>query len=132
MAGILAAHYARFSPAETAIGFVSLLAIGIAARFLAPRCAWIGWIGCVLFAGIGFAEWHRPAPPPELEAQAGESLLVSGCVVEPLAVRDGRGRFTVEIEQGARAAVTFRPDGTPPSLPYGSVVEFTARVRAPR
>ena len=55
-------------------------------------------------------------------------------MVEPLSIQDGRGRFTVEIEPNSRTAVTFRitPGQPPPSVPYGSIVEFPARVRTPR
>ena len=69
-----------------------------------------------------------------IDSESGETLLVSGCVVEPLTIQDGRGKFVVEIEANARAAVSFRlsPGEPRASIPYGSLVEFPARVRLPR
>jgi competence protein ComEC len=133
-AGIVAARYARFDTPEWVAAF-SLFAFAVLVwSSRAPRCSWIAYAGCAFALGIATAEFHRRPTAPAIDAESGETLLVSGCVVEPLSVQDGRGRFTVEIEPNARAAVSFRiPPGEPaPSIPYGSIVEFPARVRTPR
>ena len=80
------------------------------------------------------AEFHRPARTPVIDADPGELLMVSGCVVEPLSVRDDRGRFVLQIEPGARATITVRidPERPFPVVQYGSVIEFEGRVRTPR
>jgi competence protein ComEC len=132
--GILAAHYARFDTSELALGLALFAAAGVFARLTVRRCGWLAWTGCIFIAGAALAEYQRPGPPPVMDADSGEVLLVSGCVVEPLSIRDDRGRFTLEVESGARAAASFtiRPGEPLPSLPYGSLVEFPARVRKPR
>lgn len=133
-AGILAARYARFAQAELIAAFLLLSLAAIASRRLAPRCAWIAFACCMWVGGAAVAEYHRPPPAPVMDAEPGELLLVSGCVVEPLSKRDGRGRFAMEIEPGARANVSFRiyPEAPAPDIRYGSLVEFPARVRPPR
>jgi competence protein ComEC len=133
-AGIVAARYARFDTPEWIAAFSLFAFAVIVCRLRAPRCAWIAYAGCAVALGIATAEFHRRPPAPAVDAESGETLLVSGCVVEPLSVQDGRGRFTIEIEPNARAAVTFRitPGEPPPSVLYGSMVEFPARVRTPR
>jgi competence protein ComEC len=100
----------------------------------APRCSWIAYSCCAFIIGIATAEFHRRPSAPVVAAESGETLLVSGCVVEPLSLQDERGRFTIEIEPNARASVSFRiaPDEPKPSIPYGLIVEFPARVRTPR
>ena len=69
-----------------------------------------------------------------MASEAGELLMVSGCVVDPLSFLEDRGRFTVEIEPGARASVSLRADADKPRpvVPFGTMVEFPARVRKPR
>ena len=132
MAGILAAHYAHFSPRELAATLGLFLAVAVVAHVWAPGCRWLAWACCVCVSGAAVAEWNRRGPDPVIDAEPGESLIVSGCVVDPLSVKDGRGRFVVEIADGARASVTLRADGKTPSLPYGTAVEFPARVRSPK
>ena len=132
--GILASHYARFDWTEWPV-LLSLGAIlALVGRRAAPRLEWLAWACCACAAGIAVAEAHRPGRPPRIDAPAGELLVVGGCVVEPLSIRDGRGRFTIEIEPGARAAVSARIDpGDPiPNVRYGTKVEFEGRVRSPR
>lgn len=119
---------------ELALGFVLFLAAGAVSRLATPKFAWIAWICCIAVVGSATAEWRRPKAAPEMVADSGEVLLVSGCVVEPLSVEFDRGRFAIEIESGARASVTMRIEpGSPyPEVPFGRIVEFPARVRKPR
>ncbi len=133
-AGILAAHYARFEWAELALTFVLFVLAALVARLRSPRVEWIAWACCACVTGAAVAEFQRPSRTPVIDADAGELLLVSGCVVEPLSVRDDRGRFILQIEPGARAAVTVRidPERPLPLVRYGSVIEFEGRVRTPR
>ena len=74
---------------------------------------------------------HRPAPPPELDAEG--PVILSGCVVEPPVVAGERERFLLELDPGARAQVTVyvREGEEPPRLNYGQRVEFDAKVRRP-
>ncbi|HYP06925.1 MAG TPA: ComEC/Rec2 family competence protein [Bryobacteraceae bacterium] len=133
MAGILVAHYARFTLLELAIPVGLLLGIVVSAHIWAPRCVLAAWTACMFAAGAAVAEYKRPGPAPVVvDAEPGEALLVAGCVVEPLSVRDGRGRFVVEVADGARASISLRAEGETQPLPYGTRVEFPARVRSPR
>ena len=77
---------------------------------------------------------HAPGRAPEIDAGFQETVLLSGCVVEPPAFYAGRDQFTVELARNARARVTLTvPDGAkPPDLRYGQKVEFQARVRRVR
>ena len=108
------------------------LAVSLIAHLAASRFRWLAWAGCMCVLGAAVAEWKRPGPAPLLDADPGEALVVSGCVVEPLSIRDGRGRFALEIADGARTTVSFRADDQAPLLPYGTIVEFPARVRVPK
>jgi competence protein ComEC len=132
--GVFAAHYARFEVTEVAPSFCAAFTVTLAARRFAPRLEHMAALTTVGIAGIAMAEYHRPGPAPRVEAEQGESLLVTGCVVEPMVVRDGRGRFVVEVAEHARATASMRidPETSPPTLSYGTRVEFAARIRAPR
>lgn len=83
------------------------------------------------FAGAWTAVVHRPGPPPRLNAESGETLVLSGCVVEPPSMSDDREQFLLELAPGARARVSVRGEGLP-ELRYGQQVEMTAKVRYPR
>lgn len=133
-AGIFASHYARFDWLELALGFGLFLACALACRYASKRMEWLAWGCCLCAAGAAAAEYHRPPPPPIVDADAGELLVIGGCVVESLSVRDGLGRFLLELEPGARAAVSVRagPEDDTPNLRYGTRVEFEGRFRRPR
>lgn len=77
------------------------------------------------------SEYHRPGPPPELDAEPGETLLLSGCIVEPVVPGDGLLRFVAELAPGARVRISLAAEKLP-SLAYGQMVEVQARVRKPR
>ena len=105
-----------------------LLAV-VSTRFLRRICLALA----LLFAGALAEAWHRPGPRPEIDAGPRETVLLSGCVVEPSVLAPAREQFTLELERGARARVTLGiDDGSPPQrLAYGQRVEIEARVRAP-
>ena len=95
------------------------------------------WASGLLFgvaAGIALEKWRRPPPPPELDAPAGEIVLLEGCVVEPPVHSEGRERFLLELGEDARVRVNlYTKEGEPsPDLRYGQRVEIEARVRKPR
>jgi competence protein ComEC len=77
--------------------------------------------------------WHRPGPPPEIDAGSKEAVILAGCVVEPAVFSPGREQFTLELAPGARAKVTRTLDDAaePPQLAYGRLVEIEGRVRSP-
>ncbi len=84
-----------------------------------------------LFCGALLALLHRPGRPPEIDAGAHETVLLSGCVVSPSAFSEGRDHFVIELAQRARARVSLslRDHEIPPDLRYGQIVELEARVR---
>ena len=77
--------------------------------------------------------WHRPGPPPEIDAGSRETVILAGCVVEPTVLSADREQFTLELDPGARARVSLALiDGDQPQrLDYGQRVEIEARVRRP-
>ena len=134
-AGILAASLAPFTAPELLFRIAACLALGALAywrnaRALAAACALAG----LVFAGALSAVAHQPGPPPAIDATARDTVILSGCVVEPPAVSEARERFLLELEPHARAQVTLftRPEESLPALRYGESVELDAHVRAPR
>src|SRR5207302_5562629 len=112
-----------------------LLVLGTAATWrgslrLAAACCLLG----LAFAGALIAFVHAPRPPPEIEAEAREIVILAGCVVEPPAVSGERERFIMELDRDARAQVTLftKPGETLPTLRYGQNIEVDARIRKPR
>ncbi|MBZ5605281.1 MAG: ComEC/Rec2 family competence protein [Acidobacteriia bacterium] len=90
------------------------------------------WLAC-LFLGAAAEAWHRPGPPPTIDAGPRETMILEGCVVEPTVLSSDRERFTLELAPHARARVNLAlGDGdTPQRLDYGQHVEIDARLRAP-
>ncbi len=105
---------------------ITLLASRYSRRMVLP-CS----LAAVMFLGALIEVLHRPGRPPEIDASARETMLLSGCVVSPPAFYDGRDQFVVELAPGARARVTWtvRDGERPLDLRYGQLVEFEARVR---
>jgi competence protein ComEC len=106
-----------------------LLALMARHRVLKRVCVGLAFV----FAGAFTEAWHRPAPPPEIDASSRETVEMEGCVVEPSALSQNREQFTLELEPGARARVTMtlRDGQDPQRLDYGRSVEIEARVRRP-
>jgi competence protein ComEC len=133
--GILAARLLPFGQGELLIAIAALLALGALAlwhrsRWLAALCGAVG----LVFGGALTELEHAPGPPPQIDAEARETVVLAGCVVEPPAVSGERERFVLELEPGARALVTLytKPDETLPALRYGERIEMDAKVRKPR
>jgi competence protein ComEC len=133
-AGILASRWVRFGTGELLIALPLLLALTLLGLRHSRRVATAGCLTTVLLVGVLAAELHRPGRTPEIDAGPRETLLLSGCVVEPPAFYEGRDQFTVELAPGARARVTLtvKDGANPPELRYGQKVEFEARVRPVR
>lgn len=129
--GIIVSRGAGLGPVEVLAGIAVCLAITL---LIYGRSRLIGYFGClVTLVWCGAAlEWlHRPGRPPEIDASARETVILSGCIVSPPAFYEGRDQFVVELAKKARARVslTVRDGETPPDLRYGQLVEFEARVR---
>jgi competence protein ComEC len=134
-AGIAAGRLVDFGSRELIVILSAFLALaGVAGLARAHRLACVCGLLAVLATGALLELAHRPGPPPEIETQPREILVLSGCVVEPPAFLENREQFILEFEPGARARVNLypRPGELPPALRYGQKVELEARVRRPR
>ena len=88
----------------------------------------------LVMLGIFAEAWHRPGPPPEIDAGSREIFLIDGCVVEPTVFSENREQFTLELDRDARARVSLnlRDGDLPQRLDYGRRVEIEGRIRRPR
>ena len=134
-AGILAARFVPFRQSEllaaaAAFFLLGLLALARKSRALAGVCCLLA----LFSSGTLIALLHQPGPPPEIDAEAREIVILGGCVVEPPAISGERERFLLELEPHTRAQVTlYTKDGAPlPALRYGQNIELDARIRKPR
>ena len=132
--GVLTARFVDFelrdlAPPLAALVTLSLIASWKKAHVAAPASA----LAATVFAGCLAAVLHRPGPPPELNAESGEAVILEGCVVEPSALSVDREHFILELAPRARARVSlYWKDGErPPALAYGRRVELDAKVRRP-
>jgi competence protein ComEC len=133
-AGILLGRLFGFQMVESAWPVGIFLALAAVARW--GRSRWLTRISValvLLFAGVFAEAWHRPGPPPEIDAGSRETVLLEGCVVEPAVFSVDRSQFTLEIDRGARARVILAllEEDTPQKLDYGQRVEIEARIRRP-
>jgi competence protein ComEC len=132
MAGIALANFVRFNLREIAAATAVFLCLFLIAR--ARRAKWLYFptlAGMFIGAGIAIALLHNPGPPPELDAESGEVVLLSGCVVQPAIFARERERFLLELGPSAIASVTAGEDQVAASLTYGTRVEIEAKVRTP-
>lgn len=134
-AGILAYSLAPIPQSELLLAIGGFLLLGSLSlyrrsRILAGACCLLG----LFFAGELVALVHRPGPPPELDVEDREIVILGGCVVEPPAISGERERFLLELAPQARAQVTlYTKEGESlPPLRYGQNIEVDARVRKPR
>jgi len=131
--GIVVSKLMPFTPAEAAVCAGVFAAAAAMGCFM--RRTWLIHFGTSLaMASFGLLNTAlRPAPAaPTIDLGAGR---ITGCVVEPAVVRNGRLQFTLEIRPGAnvRVSVPAGKDGTlPPPVPFGRSVTVDARLRAVR
>ena len=132
--GILIAHNVRFERGEILIAVSLLLLLWLLAKRFAPRIAATVSLITLVSSGMLLDVMHRPGPAPTLDATSRETVLFSGCVVEPPVFDESRDQFTVELAPGARARVSIplRDGETPPDLEYGRRVELEGRLRPVR
>ena len=130
-AGILAAHTLDFSTKESALALLPFIIFAVIAQspLLRKTCAFLA----IFFAGALTECYHRPGPTPAIDAGSREIMILEGCVVEPTVFSQNREQFTLELDPGARARVSFNldDDAAPQRLDYGTRVEIEARIRPP-
>ncbi len=134
-AGIVLSQFVPFSARESLGAGAAFTALAIVAqvrnaRRLAAICTGVA----LLAAGAWIDVIHRPGRAPELDAGPQETVILSGCVVQPSAFTEDRERFTLELEPGARANVSLalRDGESAPRLEYGQRIEVDAKVRKTR
>jgi competence protein ComEC len=133
-AGIILARFVRFEIGELLI----VLTLLVVLTLLAAKRTHSFFLTCclvtMLASGALLEALHAPGKPPEIDASSRETVLVSGCVVEPSAFNDGRDQFILELAPRARARVSLavRDGETPPNFVYGQKVELEARLRPVR
>jgi competence protein ComEC len=131
--GILAGRLFAFSAGESAWPALAFLALAALARVWRTRLTYLCIALAMVFVGMFAEAWHRPGPPPSIDAGSRETVILEGCVVEPTVFSADREQFTLELDPGARARVslTLGDDDHPQRLDYGQRVEIEARVRRP-
>ena len=124
-------HLVWFDLRQTLLAGALLAVLAIAALLRSRRIAFAACLLALGFAGIAVDVARRPGPPPVIEAASDETLVLSGCVVEPSVFYQDRDQFTLELapHANARVSLTLRDGETPPELSYGQLVEVEARVR---
>jgi competence protein ComEC len=130
--GVITARYVSFGPRELGLAIAALAALAIFARWKSTRrAAFAAALTALYFAGALVAALHRPAPPPEIDATAYETVILSGCVVNPPVFSADREQFTLELAPKARVRVSLyvKPGERLPDFDYGRRVELDARVR---
>ncbi len=131
-AGIVLSQFVPFGARESLCAGVACMALAVLAHVRAARAlSAIGTGLALLMAGAWVDAIHRPGRAPELDAGSEETVILSGCVVQPSAFTEDRERFTLELEPGARTnvSITLREGQSGPRLEYGQRIEVDARVR---
>ena len=133
--GILLCRFVHFEARELAYAlavFAALTAFAAlrSTRRIALLCAFTG----IFFLGSTTAEHHRLGPPPQLNAENGESVTLAGCVIEPPAFTEGREQFVLLLAPRARVRVNFnlKEGEVAPPLHYGQRIEIDGKIRIPR
>jgi competence protein ComEC len=132
MAGIGLSRFVRFDLRELAAALIGFVSLYLIARSRAGK--WVRFVivaGASIAAGIVIEMARRPASTPQLDAEQGEVVILSGCVVQPTIFARERERFLLELGPGAIASVTANEDPVAASLAYGTKVEIEAKVRSP-
>jgi len=134
-AGILGARVGGLQASElwwplAAFALLAALALRLGERRAATWCLLAALAAVGALAEIR----NRPGPPPVIDADPRETVIVEGCIVEPPTASDGRRQFLVELAEGARARVNLylKKGERPPELDYGRRVEIEGRLRRPR
>lgn len=130
--GILLGQALEFGLPDSAVPCVLFAALAAL-----PVSTWLRRINLALslvFAGAFLVAAHRPTRFPVIDAAPRETVVASGCVVEPTVFSEDRAQFVLELEPGARAQVQvpkYTEEVNPTRLTYGQRVEIEARFRAP-
>src|ERR1700674_4568606 len=99
VAGILLGKWLGFSVRESAWPIMAFLVLAASARAWGTRWLALSCVGLgLVFVGTLAEAWHRPGPPPEIDAGSRETVILEGCVVEPTVLSADREQFTLELD----------------------------------
>lgn len=139
--GVLSGHLRpEAGPAPMVSWIVAAVCVVIPILYVCARGSrqfgrWAVATGCLaaFFAGMATEKQHHLHVRPQLNADDGEILLLSGCVTNPPVFSAGREQFTLELTPKASARVTLNlRDTSNVPLRYGDRIEATATIRRPR
>ena len=121
-----------FTPIEgmaATLAFTLLFVVAWRYPWLKATCLFLA----LTAGGIWLEAARRKGPAPALNAASGETLVLSGCVVDPPVFYEHRSRFLLELERGAIVQVSlyFNDNDPEPKLHYGQRVEFEGKIREP-
>jgi competence protein ComEC len=135
MCGVFIGSRLDFRGNELLLPMVAFAGLAVTSHLTnSHRLAVTSCFAAFVLAGAFLAVAHRPAAPPELNTGDLETVILSGCIVEPGFLNHERDQFTLELEPGARMRVSLylREGQEPPDLSYGQLVEFAGKTRRPR
>ena len=134
-AGILLAHFVFLQLGDLIVPAVLAIVAGLLASFFCDRRRLRLAVASASLALVGMAAQiaHRPTRTPKLTASDGETVMLSGCVVNPPVFSPDREQFTLRLAPKAEIRLTanLKPGEKFP-LQYGQRVEVAAKVRTPR
>jgi competence protein ComEC len=135
--GILAAHFYYFTVPD--LWLPALLAaalLGLTFRFSESRLfQWLTVCLAMAVAGLITQSTHRQNRIPKLTANDGETVLLSGCVINPPVFSPDREQFTLNLSTKSKAGIRITANlraNESLALHYGQHVELPAKVRRPR
>jgi len=134
-AGIAVGRWLEMPAPPPAYATALLLCLAeLARRRVTRRAAYGTLLAAICTAGMVVEAAHRPGPPPAIDFEPGETLILTGCVVEPAALSPSREQFVLELASRARVRVNWnlKEGERAPGLHYGELVELEAKLRPPR
>jgi competence protein ComEC len=135
--GILTAHFYYFILPDLWVPLLlTAVVLGVSFRFTTSRFfRWTSVGLAMALAGMVSQTTHRQERTPKLTAEDGETVLLSGCVINPPVFSPDREQFTLNLSHNSTAAIRLSVDlkgkETLP-LRYGEQVELPAKIRLPR
>lgn len=133
--GIVIAHFLYFTLTDLALPAVGASGVLLAGLAIpkARRCRLGAILLAVVFGGMAAQVIHRGGSAPVLSADDAETVILSGCVVNPTVFSPTREQFTVELAPHANVRLTANlKEGERLALAYGQNIEVAAKVRRPR
>ena len=134
--GILLASFLNIEWASLLPASIGTLVLVLLSLFVpsAQRARLLIFCCCIGLIGIADEIAHRQLRTPKLNAEDGETVLLSGCVTNPPVFSPAREQFTLNLnsKSAIRITVNLRPNDHALALSYGQRIEVPAKIRAPR